>query len=157
MLLRIYRIVQPVAIFLGNFFVQCLVKRQRLDLHLRRINLLKQFLDRADDLLDLRVPEFQRVYHRFFGDFQRAGFHHHNRVFRAGNHNVQQTFLLVRNGWICHQLPIEQSHAHGSNRLLERQVRDIAGRRSPRNRDHIRIVIAIGGQYHADDLCFIAP
>src|SRR5258706_14216691 len=50
MLLSIYRIVQPVAIFLGNFFVQSLIERQRLDFHLRRINFLEQFLYSSDDL-----------------------------------------------------------------------------------------------------------
>ncbi len=102
MLLRIERIVQPVAVFLRDLLVQRLIKGQRLDGHLLRIDPLIQLLNRADNFLDLRMSKLEGIHNRFFGNLQRAGLHHHDRVFRSRNHDVQQTLLLVRDGRIRH-------------------------------------------------------
>ncbi len=85
----------------------------------------------ADDFLDLGVAKFERVDHRFFGNFQRAGLHHDDGVFGAGNDDVHQAFLLVRDGGIGNQLAVEQADANRGDGLFKRQVRAIT---QPRKR-----------------------
>ena len=55
------------------------------------------------------------------------------------------------------QLAVEQSHAHARHRIVERNLRDIQRRGSRGHRDHIRIVLAVGGKHHGDDLRFGGP
>ena len=127
MFLGIHGVMQLRAVLFFDLFVQAFIERERSYRHLLGFQLRVQFLDGRDDLFNLRVPKFQSVNHRFFGNFQRPGLHHHNGVFRAGNHNVHQTFLLVGHRGIGNQLPIQKSHAHRGNRLLKRKIGAIAG------------------------------
>ena len=103
------------------------------------------------------MAKFKSVDNRLFRDFQRAGFDHDDGLFRSGDDDVQQALLLLRNGGIGDELAIQQTYANAGNGLLKRQVRHIAGRRRPGDGDDIRIIVAVGGEHHADNLRFVAP
>ncbi len=155
--LRVQRVVQPLAVFLLDLFVQRFVKWQRLDHDFLWIHLPVQFPDRRHDALDLRMAEFQRIGHRLFRNLQRARLHHHDGVLAPGNHDVQQAGLLLRHRRVRHELPVQQPHAHRRDRIVKRQVRaERRGRRAGHGND-VRVVLAVGGEHHGHDLCLVPP
>ena len=52
------------------------------------------------------------------------------------------------------KLAVEQSDAHASNRVIERDLGNVKRRGSGRHSDHVRIVFAIRRKHHGDDLRF---
>ena len=96
MLFGVQRILQLRAVLLLDFVVQRLVKRKWRDHNLLRLQLRVQFANRRHDLLDLRVAKFQRIHDRFFRNLQRARLHHHDALFGARDHDVEQAGLLFR-------------------------------------------------------------
>ncbi len=157
MLLGIQRVVKPRAVFFLNFLIESFVKRQRRNDDLLRFELGVKFLDGGDDFLDLSVAEFEGVRDGLFGNFESTGFHHDDGFFRAGDDDVQETFLLLGDGWIGDELAVEQTHADGGDGFLKREVRAVARGGSSGDGDDIGIVVAVSGKHHADDLGFIAP
>src|SRR5437867_162402 len=71
--------------------------------------------------------------------------------------NVHQTFLLVGDGGIDHQLPVNQANADAGDGLLEREVRTVGRSRRAGHSDDVRIIFAVRGEHHGDDLRFVAP
>ena len=55
------------------------------------------------------------------------------------------------------QLAIQQAHANRGDGIGERQVGDIGRRRSRGYGNDVRIIFAVRGQHHGDDLCLISP
>ena len=78
-----------------------------------------QFAYGRNDATNLLVTEAQGIGDRFFGHLQRAGLDHHNRVFTSRDDDIEQTRFLLGHGGIGHQLALEQSHAHCSNRFVK--------------------------------------
>ena len=127
MLLGIERIVQPFAVFLLQILVDAFVEGQRLDGHFLGLELAVKLLNSRDDFFDLRVAEFESIGNRFLGNLQRAGFHHDDGFFRAGDDDVQQALLLLGDGGVGNELPVEQADTDTGNGFPERQVGSIAG------------------------------
>src|SRR5207245_2834937 len=130
---------------------------QRIDLHLGGLDLRVQFADRGYDLLDLRVAEFQRIHHHLFGDFQRSGLDHDDAFVGAGDDDVQAADFLLGNRRIGDELAIDIADAHAGDGRLEWEVGAKGRGRGRGNGDDVRVVLAVGGQDHADNLRFIAP
>jgi hypothetical protein len=127
MLLGIERVVQPVAVFLLQILVDAFVEGKRLDGHFLGLELAVKLLNSRDDLPDLCVAEFESIGNRFLGNLERAGLHHDDGFFGAGDDDVQQALLLLSNGGVGDELPIEQADPDTGNGLLKRQVGSIAG------------------------------
>src|SRR6266478_919448 len=157
MLFGVHRIVEPVAILFLEVLVDGLIERKRRDNDLFRLELGVKILDGGDDFLDLRVAEFEGIGNGFFGDFERAGFHHDDGFFGASDDDVHQTFLLVGDSGIDYQLALEQAHADASNGLFEREVRAVGGGGSAGNGDDVGVILAVRGEHHGYDLRFVAP
>jgi len=68
-----------------------------------------KLLDGGDDFLDLRVAELKGIGDGFFGNFKSAGFHHDDGIIGAGDDDVHQTFFLVGDGGINHQLAVNEA------------------------------------------------
>ena len=143
--------------FFFDVLVDGFVERQRRDDDLLGLELRVQLLDGGDDLLDLRVAEFEGFGDGVFGDFERAGFHHDDGFFGAGDDDVQQAGLLLGHGGIGHQLAVEQAHANAAMGFSKRQIGAIGGSGSGGHGDHVGIVFAVRGEHHGDDLRFVAP
>ena len=160
-LLRIFLGVQGVvefrAVFLLDFLGERLIERQRGNGHFVRLDLVMQLADRRDDVLDLFVPEFERVGDRVFAHFNRARFDHHDGLLGRDHDDVQQAGLLFGGRGVGDELSIHQANAHGRHRRRERQVGNKCRRRSGRDADHVRIVFAVRRKHHGHDLRFIAP
>src|SRR5439155_4365619 len=75
----------------------------------------------------------------------------------AGNDDVHQTFLLVGDGGIDHQLPVHQANTDAGDGLLEREVRTVSRSRRAGYGDDVGIILAVRGEHHGDDLRFVAP
>src|SRR5580700_9751548 len=157
MLFSIESIVELGAVLFVEVLVDGFVKGKRFNNHLYRLDSRVQLLDGADNSLDLNVAEFESVDHGFFRDFESAGLDHDNGFFRAGDDDVQQTLLLFGDRRVGHQLAIEQADANASNGLLKREIGTIGGRGGGGNSDDVRIIVAVRGKHHRDDLCFVAP
>ena len=112
---------------------------------LRLTRALCQFTDLCADQLDLFVAELNRFHNLVFGDLFCAGLHHHNAVFRTGNHDVQEAFCTLRVCRIDDKLLAHQANSNRADRSFKRQVaqRDGAGGRV--DGDHIWIVFLVGG------------
>ena len=75
----------------------------------------------------------------------------------AGDDDVQQAGLLLRDGRIGDELAIEQADAHSGDRRGERQIGDERRGGSAGDGDDVGIVLAVGGKNRGDDLRFVAP
>src|SRR6266478_4764455 len=150
------RVDEVIAFFL-EMLVDGLIERKRRDNDLFRLELRVKFLDGGDDFLDLRVAEFEGVGDSFFGDFERAGFHHDDGFFGASDDDVHQTFFLVGDSRIDHQLAVKQAHANASNGLFEREVRAISSGGRAGDGDDVGVILAVRGEHHGYDLSLVAP
>ena len=157
MLFGVESIVKLRAILFLQIFVDRFVKWQRLDDDFHRLELRVELLDGSDDFLDLRVAEFESIDDGFFGNFERAGLDHDDGFFGAGDNDVQQALLLFGDSRIGDKLAIEQADADASDGLFKREIGAIGGSGSSGHGDDIGIVVAVRGEHHRDDLCFIAP
>src|SRR6516162_10337746 len=155
--LRVQRVEQLCAKVLLQVVVNLLVEGQRLDNNFGRLELVVKLLDPSNNLADLLVPEIQRFDNFFFRHFERASFHHHDALLGAGNNDVQLAGLLLGNGRVGHQLPVEQTHANGRNRVAEWQIGTIGGRRGGGHRNHIRVIGAVRRQNQGNNLGLIPP
>src|SRR6267378_8685330 len=156
MLLGVYRVVETVTVFFLEVLVNTFVEGEGRNDDFLGLELRVKVLDSGDDFLDLRVAELESVRDGFFRNFERAGFHHDDGFFRAGDNDIHQAFLLVGDGGIDHQLAVEQSDADAGNGLLKRQVRAIRRSRGAGYGNDIGVVLAVRGEHHGDNLGFIA-
>src|SRR5216683_1225227 len=157
MLFGVQRVMQPVAVLFLKILVDGFIEGQRRDNDLLGLDLRVEFLDRRDDFFDLSVAELKGIRDSFFGNLERAGFHHDDGFIRAGNDDIHQTFLLVGDGRIDQQLPVDQANADASDGLLEREIRAVSRSRRAGYGNDIRVILAVRGEHHGDDLSFVAP
>ena len=129
MLFGIESIVKLRAVLFLEILVDGFVERDGLDDNFHRLELRVQLLDGSDDFLDLRVAEFESVDDGLFGNFERAGFHHDDGFFSAGDNDVQQTLLLLRrqSGW-------QRADHPASRRERKQWASQTAGRNSSKQR-----------------------
>src|SRR5262249_26565016 len=81
------------------------------DLHLRPARLLRQIVDRSDDLPDRRVRRLQRFDDLLFGHFLRAGLDHHQAVLAAGDDEVELAGLALLERRVDDELPVDEADA----------------------------------------------
>ena len=93
-----------------------------------------QLADAGDDLLAALVAELDGAEHFCFGDLLRAGFHHHDAVLGAGDHDVELGFAAFRrrSGWRSY-LPSTMPTRTPRQHVMEREYRKWPARR-PRRR-----------------------
>ena len=90
-----------------------------------------------------------------FGDLLRAGFHHHDAVFGAGDHDIQLGFAAFGVGGIGDVLAVLHADAHAGQHVLEGNIGNRQRGGGADDRQRIRILLGIGRQHHGDDLGFI--
>src|SRR6266851_2708580 len=147
MLFGVHRVVEPVAVFLLKILVDAFIERKGRDNDFFGLELGVKFLDGGDDFLDLGVAELKGIGDGFFGNFERAGFHHDDGFIRAGDDDVHQTFLLVGDGGIDHQLPVHQANADAGDGLLKREVRAVGRSGRAGDGNHIGVILAVRGEH----------
>src|SRR5437879_13523418 len=108
MLFGVHGVMELVAVLFLEILVYAFIEGERRHDNFLGLELRVKFLDGGNDFLDLRVAELEGVGDGFLGNLERAGFHHDDGLIRAGNNDVHQTFLLVGDGGINHQLAINE-------------------------------------------------
>ena len=117
-----------------------------------------QLADGGDDAFDLLVAEAEGFGDGVFGDFERAGFDHHDGFFAAGDDDVQQALLLLGHGGIGDaSWPSSKPTRTAAIGLVNGRSEINAAAEAAGDGDHVGIVFAIGGQHQGDDLRLIAP
>ena len=125
---------------------------RRLPLRLRLADRLREVDLRRDDLLDLLVGLEDRVEQRRFGELVGAGLDHHHRVAGAGDDEIELGDVPQAVGRVHDQLAVDEAHAHGADRIEERDVGEGERRRGAVERQHVGIVLAVGREHEGDDL-----
>ena len=121
-------------------------------LHLRLAGgALKVHLGVAD-LLDAFLREPESLDQEVFADLLRPGLHHHDRVARARDDEVEGALLHLLDGRVEGELAIHRADANAADGSLERSVRD--GQRGGRrvHRKDVVVVLLIGRPGRDDDL-----
>src|ERR1700721_360566 len=157
MLFGVQGILQLGAVSLLHAVVDSLVERQRSHDNFLGLDLVVELLDAGDDFLHLRMAKFERFDDFFFGNFERAGFHHDDAVGSAGDHDIEFTGLLLGNSRIGNKLAVQEAHANGRDGIAKRQVGAVGGGGRSGDRNDIGVVVAVRGEHHGNDLGFIAP
>ncbi len=125
--------------------------------HLGLAGFLRHPVDHVHDLLDGRVPGFERVHHQLLADDLRARLDHHQAVLAPGDDDVEARLLALGVGRVDHDLVADQRHAHRRDGLLDRNLRQ--RQRGPRAGDgqHVRVVVGVGREHQGDDLGLVMP
>ena len=123
-LLGVQRVLQLGADGVGDLIVELLVELRRRELALRLAGLLHQLADGGGDLLAAVVAELDGVQHLGFGGLLRAGFHHHDAVFGAGDDDVDLGGLGLFVGGIGDQLAVHHADANAAQHVMERNIGD---------------------------------
>ena len=97
----------------------------------------------------------QRLEDRLLVDDLRAALEHHDRVRLGRDHHRDVALLRVAGGRIDDQLAVDAAHPHRRHRPVVRDVGDFQRGRSGDQREHVGVVVAIGGKHRDDDLGFL--
>ncbi len=123
--------------------------------------LFRGFLGELDDRLDYRlkvpVAEHHRAEHDFFGQLFRFRFHHHHRVMRAGDDEVELAFLPFVERRVEHVFVVDETDAGAADRSHERRAGERQRRRRRDHRHDIRIVFLIVREHGDGNLGIAAP
>ena len=152
MLRRVERVGQSPADLRFQTLEVSLVEFRRRHLALRLADLAAQFVDGGADLFDFGVREFDRVHHRLFLYFFRAGLDHDNRIGGAYDHDVEQAVAHFGVGGIGDEAAIHQADAHRADRAEKRNIGEGQSGRSGVDAADIGIVFRVGGEDEGDDL-----
>ena len=90
-----------------------------------------------------------------FGSLLGAGFHHHDAVFRAGDHDADLGRFGFLVSGIRGQLAVDHADAHTGHHVLERNIGNGQRRTRADNSERGGIAQGIGREHQADDLGFI--
>ncbi len=137
--------------------VERLVGGEQRVLALRLAGLLRELIDRFDDLLDLFVRERDRFEEDFLGDLVRAAFDHHDGIRRAGDDDLHPAGLVLferRVGDVGAVLVA--SDADGGDVLVERDVAHGERCAGGADGDDVGIKTRIGREDRRDDLDVVA-
>ena len=143
------------ADFLRDLVVEGLVERRRRELAFGLARQLHQLANAGRDLLAALVAELDGAEDLRFGDLLRAGFHHHDAVFGAGDHDVQLGFAALGVGGVGQVLAVFHAHANAGQHVGEGDIGN--GQRGGRadDRQGVGILLGIGRKDHGDDLGFV--
>ena len=101
------------------------------------------------------MGKLDRIYYFVFGDFVCSRLNHHNAVFCADHHDVEQALAPFRITRVDHHLAIHDSDANCAYRSGKWNVRQ--GNRTGRrvNRGHVRIILGISRKHERNHLGFV--
>src|SRR6202041_2198540 len=150
-------VAQFLAILLLHLFVERFVKRRRREGNFLHLYFVVQFANGGDNLADFRVREFQRVGDGVFRDFQSARFHHDDGLIGAGHDDIHGARLLFGDGGIHDELAFEHSDAYGGDRRGKWNLRNVQRGGSGGDADNVRIIFAVRGEHHGNDLRLVGP
>ncbi len=105
----------------------------------------KQFFLHRDEFLDALVADRERAEDILFGNLDGAALDHDDGVVRSCDDNVHLTVLKLQESGIENPLALHASDAHGGDRTEERNLRSVEGERSGYEREHVGVILLIGG------------
>ena len=152
-----HRFAQRHEHFLFDLAVERVVDLLFRRLSLRLAGFLREVVDRRDDALDGGVAGFERLHDVFFAHFLGAGFHHHQAIIAARNHEIEAALPALLVGRIDDELAVDLSDADTGNRLLERNARDGQRGGGAGERQHVRVVVRVGREHQGDNLRLVLP
>ena len=97
----------------------------------------------------------QRLEDRLLVDYLRAALEHHDRVRLGRDYHRDVALLELLGGRIGDQLAVDAAHPHRRHRPGVRDVGDFQRGRSGNQREHVGVVVAVGGKHRDDDLGFL--
>ena len=113
--------------------------------------ILGGFLGQADDHVDHGLERLMTGHdgaqHGFFRQLFGFGFHHHHRVGRAGDHQVQLGVVHLGDGRVDDVLAILVAHARCADRTQEGQTGQAQGGGGADHADHIGIIFQIVAEH----------
>ena len=127
------------------------------DLALRLAGFLGEPFDAVDDLLDRRVRVLERLNDLFLGDLFGARLDHHDGVVAAGDQEIETALAPLLVGGIDQVLTLDEPHAHAGDRPRERDVGEGQRGGGAGDREHVAVVLGVGGEHEGDDLRLVAP
>src|SRR6266550_6255174 len=110
----------------------------------------------ASDLLDALLRERESLNEEVLGDLVRAGLHHHDRVARAGDDEVELALEHLLDRRVERELAVHRADANAADRSLERSVRERQRRRRRVHGKDVVVVFLIRGPGGDDDLNVVA-
>ncbi len=115
-----------------------------------------QFLLPTTETIDLFVGHHQGLNHDLFRNFIGAGFDHNNRFFSSRDNQVQTRFTHFIVSRINDVASFDQADAHARNRIQERDIGQEERTRRTCYRNHVGIVVGIGGDDTGNNLSFVS-
>ena len=94
----------------------------------------------------------QRFEDNLFVDDLRATLEHHDRVGTGRDYQRHVTAFELAEGRVHDNFAFDPAHPHRSHRAFVRDVGDQQRRRGGDQREHVGVVVTIGGQYRHDYL-----
>ena len=112
-------------------------------------------LDAVDDDDDRLVGEADRLGDDVFGEFAGEPFDHADGVAGGGDDQVEVALVHLRRGRQGDQFAVDPADADRADRVHERQVRDVQRGRRADQREHVGVVLLVGGEDVGLDLDFV--
>src|SRR5205807_1546969 len=140
----------------GDRTQSCRVRNDRDEFHLWLARGALEVHLRVAEPLDALLRERASVNEEILGDLVRAGFHHHDRVARTRDDEVERALLHLLDRRIEGELSVHRADANASDRSLERSVRDREGGGRGVHREDVVVVLLVGGPRRNDDLHVVA-
>ncbi len=136
-----------------------LVRRLRMlgHLALRHLELGNQLALKVVQLADMGVSKLQCVHEQVLADLLRFPFHHHDRIIRAGDDNLQFGLFHLRVGRVDDELAVDIADANVGDGAFERHAGKEEGAGGADCSQNIRRVFLIEGHHVADQLGFVGP
>ena len=119
--------------------------------------LLRELVDRLDDLAYLGVRELDGAEEIFLGDLVAAAFDHHDRIGRAGDHDVHAAGFVLRKRRIADVVAaLVAADAHRGDGLVERNIAERQRSAGGAHAEHVGIEFGIDREHGSDDLDVVA-
>ena len=109
----------------------------------------------TDELTNPFLRDAQRFDDVVFGDLECAAFHHDDGVARPGDHQLHVAVLELLKRGIEHPLPLETPNTNTRDGTREGNLRGIERARRCDQREHVGVILLIGGDDIHEDLHFV--
>ncbi len=114
-----------------------------------------QLVDRVDRCLHLGVAEHHPTQHDVFRQLHGLGFHHQHGGRSAGDDEVERRILELGVGRVEYVFAVDEAHACGADRAVERQAGQRQRGRCPDQGGDVGADLGVGRDHRGDDLHFI--